>query len=359
MSRAFFLWVLVFLSLKVAVEADELRLVQLSDIHSGGPHFSESAFQEACQQALSLQPQGVLLTGDHADNSFDRKNFDQRFVQDVGRWKQALQGYTGQVFLTLGNDDYTHNYQTEPDDLQATYKTLQETLGSRCYLNELGNGVAPVQLGGFLWVSLNSQVFSPLNGGAEAPQQAQDTLVWLEQQLEGWQGPVVLLCHIPPSWDLYLGKPGWKPEYLRRLADILQDYPSQVLILSGHFHRNHVQAMRPSRPIPILTGGALATKYGYQPNWRSYRWTVRPGQGASHIAYTLHYPGHPEWTRSYELVPDRIRDFLDLLQRRNSVYRDYVQDIYGHHTQWEDWAEQDSIRTRIEREFWVDPGLDS
>lgn len=351
MLRAFFLWGL----LVATACAEELRLIQFSDLHAGGPHYSQSAFQEACSLGLALQPQAVVLTGDHGDNSYDREHFNQRLRRDLPLWKEALKNYPGEVFLALGNDDFGHNYQSEPDDLRATAQTMQQTFGSRCYLNELGNGLSPSQLGGFRWITINSQLFSPMNRTPQAADQAETSLQWLQATLKQGEGPVVLLSHIPPSWDLYLGKPGWHPEYLLRLAEILEEYPSQVIFLCGHLHRNHVQAMRPQRPIPILTCGALATKYGYQPNWRDYLWQVEPGQGLTHLQYRLHYPAHPEWTACYDLCPDRIQDFLDRLIGQWSFCRDYVRDIYGHHNQWENWADKESIREQVFREFWVDP----
>lgn len=351
MRRAFFLWGL----LSLAVAAEELTLVQFSDIHSGGPHYSAEAFREACQQGLALKPQAVFLSGDHGDNSHDRSGFDERLRQDVGRWKDVLANYPGEVFLATGNDDYGHNYQSQPDELRATARAFQEAFGGRCYLNELGNGVSPSSLGGFRWITLNSQIFSPVNQTPQAPDQAQSTLQWLQSVLLQDQGPVVLLCHIPPSWDLYMGQPGWRPQYLRRLADILDGYPGQVIFLCGHLHRNHVQAMRPERPVPILTSGALATKYGYLSNWRDYRWQVQPKVGLRSLSYTLHYTQHPEWSVDYDLRPDRMQDFLDRLHGQINFYKDYVRDIYGHHPDWPKWAEDDLIRQRILEEYWVDP----
>ena len=354
MLRAFFLWGI----LAAAVAADELKLVQFSDIHSGGRYFSDQAFQSACREGLRLHPQGLLLTGDNGDNSYDQDHFYQRFRQDVGRWTEVVADYPGEVFLAPGNDDFGHNYQSQPEELRATAEAFREALGTRYYLNDLGNGLSASRLGGFRWITVNSQLFSPKNHTPEAPQQADATFQWLRGVLNQGTSPVVLMCHIPPSWDLYVGRPGWKPEYLRRLAELLDDYPSQVVIVCGHFHRNHIQGMRPQRPIPILTGGALATKYGYQPNWRDYRWQLEPGLGVKELSYTVHYPGHPLWSANYDLRPDRLQQFLDLISTNRSAYQHYMLDVYGHDKDWKKSTDDEAVRERIWNEFWVEPGAE-
>lgn len=350
MVRALFIGGLSLL-LWAGVGAEELRLVQFSDLHSGGPHFWLEALKEATEQGLALKPQAILLTGDHGDNSLDKSEFDARIMLDMQRWRKALQGYPGEIFLTPGNDDVGHNYQTQPADLRAQWHAFQETFGERNYLNELGNGLSPSKLGGLRWLSLNSQIFSPLNKTPEAPEQARQTFEWLRQTLGDSKEPVVILCHIAPSWDLYLGLPGWKVEYLRELAQILGDYPGQVTFVCGHMHRNHVQAMRPARPIPILTAGALATKYGYQANWRDYRWQVNQ-RGIDRIDYTLHYIQHPEWTTEYQLEPEHIDGFRQQLAEDDDFFRHYLCDIYGHLQKWESKLDQ---RKDVLEQFWVDP----
>ena len=340
--------------LALAAPAEELRMVQFSDMHSGGPHFWLEALKEATQQGLALHPQAILLTGDHGDNSLDRSEFDARLMLDLQRWSKALAGYDGEIFMAPGNDDVGHNYQTQSSDLKAQLHAFQQAFGERCYLNELGNGLSPSHLGGLRWISLNSQIFSPLNKTPEAPQQARQTFEWLKETLGDSPQPVVILCHIAPSWDLYVGKPGWKPEYIRQLTDLLNEYPGQVMFVCGHMHRNHVQAMRPLRPIPILTGGALATKYGYQSNWRDYRWQV-DDQRVEKVDYTLHYIQHPEWNIDYQVEPDHVGHVLDRLKADPDFYLQYVRDIYGHYVDWRKRADDPLIHQAVYDQFWVEP----
>lgn len=354
MLRAFFFC----LTLSVGVAADELKLAQLTDVHSGQDHFSEAAFTRACRDARALRPDALLLTGDFADNSYDVAGFYDRFHDDLRLWQTPLRGYSGSLLFAVGNDDFAHNYQTEPEDLRQTYRAFRDVFGEAYYLDELGNGRSPDPLSGFVWLSLNSQIFSRYNRTAQAHEQADATLDWLQGQLRSAAPsgpPVIVLTHIAPSWDLYNRKNAWKLEHLQRLADVIGEYPGQVVVLSGHYHRNHVQAMRPSNPVPILTAGALATKYGYQPNWREYRWQVQTGRSVDAIRYTVHYPQHSEWDQQFEFLPNRIGEFFSRLNTDAGFYRTYVSNIYGHHEKWPTYAEDPRLRASLLDELWVSP----
>ena len=92
--------------LSLTVHADELRLVQFTDIHGGGPHFSQAAFESACKEGLASKPQALLLTGDHCDNSHDKAGFQQRYSQSLALWQKPLEKFQGELFFALGNDDF-------------------------------------------------------------------------------------------------------------------------------------------------------------------------------------------------------------------------------------------------------------
>lgn len=346
-------WLLWLLCLGV-VSAEELRVIQLTDIHASGPHFSAVAFSQACREGLATHPEVLMLTGDHGDNSYDTSGFYRRFQSALGQWKKPLQDYSGALVFAVGNDDLAHNYQTQPADLAATYQAFRVAFGERYYLDELGNGVAPRKVAGITWISLNSVVFSPLNQTPEVEQQSRQTFAFLRRELARAGGPVVVLSHIAPCWDLMTSHPGWRPEALQELTQILREHPGQVTFCCGHHHRNHVQGLRPERPVAVLTSGALATKYGYQPNWRDYRWQVE-GTRITRVQFTLHYPGKRNWERSQTLEPDRLQDYLDRLQGDSDFCRDYIVDIFGHHRKSKTWSQEPDIRTRVLRQFWVTP----
>ena len=354
MSRIWIVFWLLYMTWLAA--AEELRLVQFSDIHAGGQHFSAQHFQLAVTAGLALQPQAVVLSGDHCDNSVSPETFGERYRDALKGWKVALDGYSGPILFTLGNDDLRHNYQSQPEDLLDAYRAGREVWGSDYYLDDLGNGVAPARPGGFRWISLNSQVFALYNQTAQADEQARRSLDWLHSELLASQGPLILLCHIPPAWDLYSHKPGWKPEHLQRLLSLLEEYPDQVVMLCGHYHRNHVQGMRRRDPVPVLSCGALATKYGYQPNWREYRWMIQPGKAIRRIDYLVHYPLQPNWLHYYRLIPSRLEEFRrQLLQP--AFLEDYLQDVYGHWVRWVGSGGSPETARAVRDEFWLEDGL--
>lgn len=350
-----------FFSFCIAAGADELKLVELTDVHGGGPYYSEEAFTQAYTAATALQPDVMLLNGDFGDNSFDRQFFYDRLEDALREWRPRLARFPGAISITLGNDDFAHNYQTHTDELNKTYEVFRRVFGNRYYLDRLGNGRLAAQPGGVTFLSLNSQIFSRNNATPEAPEQAVRSFAWLRTELKSLQTQgapaVALLTHIPPSWDLYNQKPGWKPEYIRELCNVLEPYPNQVVILCGHFHRNHVQGLLPQRPIPVLTAGALATKYGYQPNWREYRWTLEPGPRLEEIAYTIHYPGHSEWDATFQLIPRQLARFFQRLHEEPDFYRSYVSHIYGQHEDWREWADSEKVRRDLLSELWVSPEI--
>ncbi|CAM9905696.1 unnamed protein product, partial [Phaeothamnion confervicola] len=238
---------------------------------------------------------------------------------------------------------------------------FREAFGNRCYLDDMGNGVSPSHLGGMTWLSLNSVFFSFKNTTPQAPGQATQTLAWLRKQMppnpEGSKAeapPVVIVTHLPPTWDLFLKTPSWKPEYIRQFQEIVANYPGQVFILAGHYHRNHIQAMeRAGEPAVILSGGALATKYGYHSNWRDLTFRENADGKVSSVSYTIRYPENDSWNGTYRVVPRHMDDFFNTLMDSEPLYRRYVQDIFGHSKDALDQAADGKVRDMVRDQFWV------
>ena len=336
-------FILLLLLGPALAETPRLRIVQWSDIHDGDRHFLPEAWAEARREGLAQKPDLILLTGDQGDNSYDKPGFAARlkaFMATLGPEIKPL-------LITLGNDDVEDNYQSDSRHLAETTAIFRATLGDRYYLDDLGNGVFPGRPGGLKWISLNSVIFSAHNRCPEEAEQARKTFAWLEQELKGGE-PVVLLCHIPPTWDAWTGKPAWKPEYLARLQQILLADPNPVTIVAGHYHRNHIQGFqRPQGNVPVLVAGSLSNKFGYAPNWRTYDW------GPAGIDYEVRYPGHPEWTTGWHVEPDELGDFLERIKADPEAYLKYLTDVHCHHADLPKMAPE--FRERILDEFWVHP----
>lgn len=310
-----------------------LHLVQWSDVHWGSDQDAPAAWQEALQRGLKEKPELLLFTGDQSDNGLGRGDFAER---TRGFWGPTLEAVgTADFLLTLGNADFRQNYQTDPENLAETALLHKELLGSRYYLDELGNGARDHS--GLRWISLNTQIFSPKNRYPGAARQSEASLDWLAGQLDG--KPAVLLLHIPPIVDLYTGHEAWNSQPLRRFWQLGRAHKGPLTILSGHFHRNEVHACgRAQGDAALLVGGSLSRKYDYQPNWRSYRWRLGKAGQLLGADYRLSYPGRGD--TDYQLAEPS--SFLAQVDRTT-----YLNDVFARHPEVKDrWKE-------LKEQFWI------
>jgi len=315
-----------------------LRLVQWSDVHWGSQQDAPDCWREAFRRGLEARPELALLTGDQADNGPGRGDFGERLR---AFWGPTLEAWPEDLplLLTLGNADFRENYQTDPPNLRECYQLHRELLGRRYYLDEEGRGVA--RHSGLLWISLNTQVFSPKNRYPGAAEQTRLSLAWLQQRLqEAERAPVVLLLHIPPCRDLFNGKWAWTVPALQGFWSLVSAYCGPVSIVSGHFHRNEVHAFARSQgEAKLLVAGSLSRKYDYQPNWRIQDWALENGQ-LKRADYRIYYPGHDDFEHSYTL--EQSQSFLSQVNRSA-----YGNDLFSRYPQGNDrWKE-------LSEQFWV------
>lgn len=182
-----------------------LRIVQLSDIHSGSFN-DKKAVERGVQKVLDLKPDLILFTGDLVNNVAD----EMEEYQDIFARLQAPLG----VYSILGNHDYG-DYVGWPDagakaaNLEKL-KTIQRNMGWRLLLNEhvaLERGGEKIALLGV--ENWSSKARFPRYGS-------------LEKAYEGTeQYPVkILMSHDPSHWK----------------AEVCEKYPDINLMLSGHTH---------------------------------------------------------------------------------------------------------------------------
>lgn len=182
-----------------------LRIVQLSDIHSGSFDNPE-AVRRGVNQALALQPDLVLFSGDLVNNRADE------FAPYLDIFAQ-LHAPLG-VYSVLGNHDYG-DYVRWPSRLakEENLKRLmhyQRQAGWRLLLNESvtlhKDGDTLTLLGAENWSGRAS--FSRYGN--------------LNQALQGTprDQPAILLSHDPSHWT----------------AEVVGAHPQIVLTLSGHTH---------------------------------------------------------------------------------------------------------------------------
>jgi len=165
-----------------------LRIVQLSDLHSGR-HVSEARLRRIARRAARLQPDLVVVTGDIVHNS-------AAFAAQAGRALAAIPARLG-VYACLGN----HDFWAGADAVTAAL----ESAGVHVLRNR-GVAIAPG-----LWLA---GVDDPWSGKLDLP-------AALRGKPEG--AVTLLLSHQPNSWAL-----------ARKLGVEMQ--------LSGHTHGGQIAA---------------------------------------------------------------------------------------------------------------------
>ena len=182
-----------------------LRVVQLSDIHSGSFDNPE-AVAKGVDMALALRPDLILFSGDQVNNKADEF---KPYLDIFARLRAPLG-----VYSVLGNHDYG-DYVRWPSasDKQANLHTLmlyQRQAGWRLLLNESvtihKNGDALTLIGVENWSGRAN--FSRYGNLAKA--------------LSGVAAdrPAMLISHDPSHWE----------------AEVVGTHPQIALTLSGHTH---------------------------------------------------------------------------------------------------------------------------
>lgn len=344
-----------------------LVLVQWTDVHYGNEEWDPAAWHAALDEGTAMRPDAILLTGDNADNKCSAEEFRRRTQSFLEKYTARIRKSGAPVLLSLGNNDFGANYQSNPENLAPVLAAYRRAFGKAWYLDDLGNGTYPGRVGGMTWISINSLVFSPLNQYENRGEQAERTFSWLESEMERQPAghPLVLLTHIPPTWDLYGHNPAWDPQFLGRLQSILEARKGPVVIVAGHFHRNEVHAFSLSdgRAVPVLDAGSLSLKYGNRANWRSYLWSLDPRSVPVRMTWRIRYPQHPEWNALYSVdrpfLSRTWSDFVNRLASDKAFYERYMVDFWAHNPAWRTDAGKPDNRDGLLNEFFVRPSLGS
>jgi len=182
-----------------------LRIVQISDIHSGS-FDNKKAVEKGVQQILDLKPDLILFTGDLIN---DRAT-EMMGYEDVFSRLKAPMG----VFSTLGNHDYGDYVRWPTEEARnqnlEDLKKLQADMGWRLLMNEhvvLEKGGQEIALIGI--ENWSAKARFPKHGK-----------MW-----EAYPGAEkypfkILMSHDPSHWD----------------AQVKTEYPDIDLMLSGHTH---------------------------------------------------------------------------------------------------------------------------
>ena len=184
-----------------------LKIVQLSDIHSGS-FDDRAAVLKGIELVNEEKPDIVLFTGDLVNNQAP----EIEPYMDVFNQINAPMG----VYSVLGNHDYGDYVQWDSEEAKQEnldrLKQHQADMGWRMLLNEhvvLQRGSGKIALVGVE------------NWGAKAHFAKYGDLKKAMQGLEGQDIPVkILMSHDPSHWD----------------AQVRKDFPDIDLTLSGHTH---------------------------------------------------------------------------------------------------------------------------
>jgi predicted MPP superfamily phosphohydrolase len=182
-----------------------LRIVQLSDIHSGSFNDKEAVLR-GVEKVLSLKPDLILFTGDLVnDVAGEMENY-----KDVFSRLKAPMG----VFSVLGNHDYGDYVQWETPEQKRqnleTLKQLQGQMGWRLLMNEH----VVLERAGEKIALLGVE-----NWGNRARFPKYGRLAEAHAGTEGIPFKI-LMSHDPSHWD----------------GEVRQKYPDIDLTLSGHTH---------------------------------------------------------------------------------------------------------------------------
>lgn len=182
-----------------------LRIVQLSDIHSGSFNNKE-AVMRGVQMVLDAKPDLILFTGDLINNRVT----EMHDYKDVFAKLKAPMG----VFSVLGNHDYGDyvqwpSPQAKEQNLEDL-KKLQAEMGWRLLMNENiifeRNGEKIALLGVENWGAKGN---FPKHGRLDLAHKGTENIPFK-----------ILMSHDPSHWD----------------AQIRPNYPDIDLTLSGHTH---------------------------------------------------------------------------------------------------------------------------
>jgi len=182
-----------------------LKIVQLSDIHSGSLH-NKKAVEKGIDKILNERPDLILFAGDLVnDIAAELKDYTGVF----GRLKAPLG-----VFSTLGNHDYgDYAWWGTPEEKVANLehlKQMQRDMGWRLLMNEH----VALEKGGQQIALLGIENWS---AKARFPKYGKLDLAWAGTEKYPFK---ILMSHDPSHWD----------------AEVRPKFPDIDLALAGHTH---------------------------------------------------------------------------------------------------------------------------
>ncbi len=346
--------------------APSVSFVEWTDIHLGSDKTDLGLWDKAFQQGLNDDLASFyVLCGDMVDNKdADQAAFNKRVDDFSEKYLRTMVDRCDPVILTCGNNDFYINYSTDPNNMRPTLESWKKAMGRQYYLDDLGNGVYPKHFGGLTWISMNSLIFCTKNSCDPAilKEQRQRTLAWIEKALNKVpvRSTAVIVCHVPPCIDAYDHKEMWDKDSMRTFRNILSRTSCNVVILSGHTHRNELHAIyiNEAETVPVIVAGSISQKYGYKANYRRHIWEFDHQTGCpNRLSWNLYYVGEPlnDGCDTVEMptFPQTWLDFMHSLATQNRTYYPYIHDFYSGSDDWYKLSQQSELRSKLVQEVLV------
>ena len=334
---------------------------QWADIHYGHAQTSEADWDWALADGITNGGQAFVFSGDATDNKeMTNEQFlalNERFLRN---YAPIMLGEHKPVLLSYGNNDFYKNYCTDPENMKPIFALYKKYFGDKYYLDSVGNGVYGKEIGGMNWITINSVTFTQWNDYAGKEEQGKKTLDWLEMRLNALPKDkgVVIVSHVPPTYDLYDKKSSWEKNALKRFFEILDKSDRRIVILSGHYHRNeqHAYITEEGDAIPVIDVGGMSEKYGYHGNYRTQCWRMKNGI-PDLLSWRLRYANHPEWNHvvyvNEPFAKSTWTSFREALRTNDRFFINYMTDFWPHG----DISKADSERDAVVDEFIINTAI--
>jgi len=279
----------------------------------------------------------VLFTGDYARHSTEQfpnpwanvtETIHNVSVIIKNEVKAEIVGYpsvnVSQGFGTLGNNDSPGNYYINITTDDAKNPWISSVAGALTSAGVMAKdqaseysygGFFEEELGGLTIVQLNTIVWSTAHK-PEAKLPPEDPFLqfsWLRSRLEAAANDnrtVWIVGHIPPGIETFGYTELWKPIYVKKYLEIVQDPlvgPVVAAQLFGHTHKEEFRIL-PNAPAgagPMFITAALSPIYYNNPPFRYFEYdpvTKRPLNFQEYYTEMPHGSDGPAWQFGYDLL---------------------------------------------------------
>lgn len=257
----------VLLFINLSVQAAEIRFLTIADIHYGNPNETGAVLWQSTlkqYQKLAAESDFILFLGDmsaHAIRSARKKADIQSLIfHDLYR-NNTL--HKPLFFIAGNNDSLAGNYMPFSGYSNPLLQAPEWSGGACAHCDNLTVDTTYMFQGGYyssyvvpgrkdiLLIVINATQFAEMPwwkaGYPHQNKDAEKQLKWLENQLKSHSANQLLIAmHEEPGKD-YLGRPVWKPVFLKKFISLLDKYQKQyqeISLLAAHSHYDELRKIQ-------------------------------------------------------------------------------------------------------------------